>query len=57
MLEKRKAKCAGHRDQKEETGCPHSKSCVWCTTISMGKIGLRLEYFRLTVKFNFLIKF
>lgn len=26
-MEKGKAKCGAHRDLKEETGCPHSKSC------------------------------
>lgn len=57
MLEKGKAKHAGYRDEKEEAGCPRGKSCVHCITISMGENRVEARDFRLTVKFNFLIKF
>lgn len=48
LLETGKAECGGHRGLKERNRCPHLKGCVQYTVISTGKMGLRLEYFRLT---------
>lgn len=66
MLENGKVQCGGQRGlkkqtrkkkKKKQTRCPHCKGCVPYTVISMGKMCLKLEYFRLTIKGNFPTRF
>ena len=57
MLENGKVECGGQRGLKKQTRCPHHRGCVQYTVISVGKMWLKLEYFRLTIKCNFPIRF
>ena len=57
MLENGKVECGGQRGLKKQTRCPHHKGCVQYTVISVGKMWLKLEYFRLTIKRNFPTRF